>query len=365
MHVIVIGAGIIGAAIAERLAAGGATITILEKRAPGRGASQASAGILAPYTEAHQSSPLLALGVRSLSLYDEFIARVVERGGRAVEYVRTGTFEVAFSDAQRVALQQLAAWLAEQQIAHEWIEASAAHAFEPALSPEAIGGLLVATHGFVNVRQLIAALLQSARFHGAVLETGVEPREIVPHRDHVEVTAADRRWRADAVTVATGSWSRTIKIRNVPVLDVRPVRGQLLHLQWRDANPPRRVLWGPDCYMVPSSDGSVLVGATVEDVGFDETATVSGVLDLMTAAVRLAPGARDASLDEVRVGLRPRAGGLPIVGPLPGAPCVTVATGHYRNGILLAPLTAELVANYVLDGVIDPAFGTISPERYR
>jgi glycine oxidase len=362
MHIVVIGAGVIGAAIAERLAVRGTTVTILEKRAPGRGASQASAGILAPYTEAHQSSPLLALGVRSLALYDDFIAGVVERSGRTVEYARTGTFEVAFSDAERDPLRQLSAWLAEQNIAHEWAGADHARVLEPAIGPEVIGGLFVATHGFVNVRQLVVALLQSARFHGTVLEAGVEPREIVPHRDHVEIAAADRRWHADAVVVATGSWSRSVRIRNAPAASVRPVRGQLLHLRWRDANVPRRVLWGPDCYIVPSSDGSVLVGATVEDAGFDEAATVSGVLDLATAAVRMAPAAREASLEGVRVGLRPQGGGpLPIVGPFPGMPRVTIATGHYRNGILLAPLTAELVASYVLDGIQDAALAMMAP----
>jgi glycine/D-amino acid oxidase-like deaminating enzyme len=178
----------------------------------------------------------------------------------------------------------------------------------------------------------------------------------------VEIMAADRHWHADAVVVAAGSWSRAIRIRNAAAVSVRPVRGQLLHLRWRAGNVPRRVLWGPDCYIVPSSDGSVLVGATVEDAGFDETTTVSGVLDLTTAAVRLAPAAREASLEGVRVGLRPQADGpLPIVGPLAGMPHVTIATGHYRNGILLAPLTAELVASYVLDGIQDAALAMMAP----
>jgi glycine oxidase len=361
MHVIVIGAGIIGAAIAERLAVRGATVTILEKRAPGRGASQASAGILAPYTEANRSSALLALGVRSLALYDDFMAGVVERSGRAVEYARTGTCEVALADARREQLQRTAVWLAEENVPHEWLEPDAARAFEPAVSPEVTGGLFVAMHGFVNVRQLVAALLQSARFHGAILESSVEPTEVNSSDSRVEVASAQRRWQADAAVVAVGSWMRTLKIRNASAVQVRPVRGQLLHVRWRRGEIPRRVLWGPDCYLVPSADGSVLIGATVEDAGFDESTTVAGVHELMTAAIALAPAVRDASLEGVRVGLRPRADGLPIVGPLSGSPRVTIATGHYRNGILLTPLTAELVSGYVLDGIKDAALAMMAP----
>ena len=364
MHVIVVGAGIIGAAIAERLAVRGAEVTLLDMRAPGRGASQASAGILAPYTEAHRLSPLLDLGVRSLSLYDDFVAGVVERSGRSVEYARTGTLEVAFDAHEDRGQRETAEWLSGRAIEHRLLDAADARAFEPTLAPETTGGLFVAAHGFVAVRALVAALVHSARFHGAVLETGTEVVEIVSSADGVQVKSRDRRWEADAVVLAAGSWSKTVRVAGATTLPVRPIRGQLLQLRWAGSDLPRRVVWASDCYVVPSVDQSLLVGATMEDVGFDERSTVDAVEGLMRAVMRVLPAARDASLTEVRVGLRPHADELPAIGPLPQAARVTIATGHYRNGVLLAPLTAEIVSNYVLDGVTDPAFDVTTPARF-
>jgi glycine/D-amino acid oxidase-like deaminating enzyme len=156
-----------------------------------------------------------------------------------------------------------------------------------------------------------------------------------------------------------------VRVAGLPLLPVRPIRGQLLHLKWTDAAPPARIVWGSRCYTVPWTDGSLLVGATVEDVGFDEASTVDGVRTLTEAVAELLPGSRGAAIDEVRVGLRPETpDGLPIIGASATAPNVTFATGHYRNGILLTPLTAELVSRYVLEGVIDPAMAATSPDRF-
>jgi glycine oxidase len=165
--------------------------------------------------------------------------------------------------------------------------------------------------------------------------------------------------------VAAGTWSGRIRVRHQPRLDVRPVRGQLLQLSWTAGHLPSRVVWGPRCYTVPWSDRSLLVGATVEEVGFDERTTVAAIQELTTAVNELLPESRVAALHDVRAGLRPAsADGLPIIGPLPAAPRVIVATGHYRNGVLLAPVTAKIVSDYILDGVSDRAMGWTTPERF-
>lgn len=144
-----------------------------------------------------------------------------------------------------------------------------------------------------------------------------------------------------------------------------PIRGQLLHLQWCEGDQPGRIVWGPHCYAVPWSDGSLLVGATADDVGFDEGTTVSGVQSLTTGAIELLPHASGARLEAIRVGLRPQLpDGLPAIGPFANAPRIVAATGHYRSGILLAPLTAELVVKYVLDGQSDSAFALTTPDRF-
>lgn len=353
MSVLVAGAGIIGTAIADALAARGVAVTVFDMRSPGRGASQASAGILAPFTEAHEKGDLLALGRRSLDLYDDFIGGVCERSGLDVEYSRSGTLEVALTDRDEQALVLARSALSTERVHHEWLTGADLRAREPALTPDARGGLLIPAHGFVNVPALLRALIAGARRHGAVFEAPVEVRVIDEKPTHVRVQTG-QAWRDfDHVVLAAGSWSGRVRMPGGRIPGIRPVRGQLLHLRWRGETTPSRVVWSPSCYAVPWADGSLLVGATVEDVGFDESATVAGVEALTRAAIELLPGARDAVLEHIRVGLRPAgAGQVPTIGAHGGSSRITIATGHYRNGILLAPVTAALVAERVTGSLV-------------
>jgi len=350
MHVLVIGAGIIGVSVAESLARHGAEVTVLDMRSPGRGASQASAGILAPFSEADPASPLLGLGRRSLDLYDEFIARVREASGLNVEYARTGTLEVALDENEREHLLRAKAWLDAEGETASWLEAADLRLFEPTVTSAAAGALHIHRHGFVNVRALVTALVQAARLAGAVFEDGVEVAAIESSGGGVSVrTRAGRVLAADGVVIAAGAWSRRLRIAGAGPVGVRPIRGQLLHLRATAGAQPARVVWGTGCYAVPWGDGSLLVGASVEDVGFDEGTTVEGVAALAGAVAKLMPACAGASIEAIRVGLRPIAdAGAPLIGPAPGVPNVTLATGHYRNGILLAPLTAALVTGTLL-----------------
>ncbi len=365
MRVVVLGAGVIGAAIAEELARRGAEVTVLDMRSAGRGASQASAGMLAPYVEGRHAGGLLDLGVRSAALFPDFIARVTESSGLSIRYERTGTLEVALSPQDASTLEAGRAWLAAHDVPSEWLEPGPLRAFEPSIAPSALGGLYIPSHSFVGVPSLVAALVQSAKRSGALFESPVEAAAVHPAGDVVEIRAADRSYSADAVVMARGSWSRRVRVSNVAALPVRPVRGQLLQLMWTGASRPRRIVWGPRCYVVPLPTVSVLVGATAEEAGFDEHATIGGVRDLTMAVTELLPGAADARLDTVRVGLRPALpDGLPAIGPLARAPRVHVATGHFRNGVLLAPITAEIIARSVLDGVVDAAVRPFTPDRF-
>ncbi len=345
MNVIVIGAGVIGAASADALAAAGHKVHVLDMRGPGRGASQASAGVLAPFIEGHDGDPWLDLCVESLGLYDAFIEGVRSRSGRTVEYLRNGTLEVAMSLDDVVRLNLLRARLRARGVGCEWLEGAAAKECEPAIGGTALGALLIPTHGFVSVPGLISALTHAAALNGASFESPAEVAVVTSTKDSVTVKIGERALSADAAVIATGSWSGRVKVDGAPAADIKPIRGQLLHLTWPDDLPlPKRVVWSPRCYTVPWADGSLLVGATVEDVGFDERSTVSGVHDLMTAAGDILPAVWRATLKEVRVGLRPApVGGLPLIGPSPSSPRVILATGHYRNGVLLAPVTAKKV----------------------
>lgn len=365
MRVIVLGAGIIGVAIAEALSARQVEVTVLDMRGPGRGASQAAAGMLTPYIEADGSTPLLQLCTRSLALYDEFVARLLEGTRGGIEYQRTGTLEVALDEDGAARLLGTKVWLDTAGVESEWLDGDAVRVFEPSLTPAALGGLLTPDHGLVGVEALVNALVQQSKNHGVTFEFPVEVLSIEQHGDRVEVSSADRHYTADAVVMAGGSWSRRVRIANIAPLPMRPIRGQLLHLQWCEGDQPGRIVWGPNCYAVPWSDGSLLVGATVEDVGFDEGTTVSGVQSLTSAVTELLPHASGARIEAVRVGLRPSLpDGLPAIGPFKQAPRVIAATGHYRSGVLLAPITAEMVVKHLVDGKDDSAFAVTSPDRF-
>lgn len=340
--VIVVGAGIIGCAVARELARRGARIVILEARTVGAGATQASAGVLAPYIEAPGEGPLQALAVRSLAMYDEFIADVRRDAGTSIEYRRCGTLEVAADAAAAVRLLALGEWVRSMGVDAQWIPAGDVARLEPAMGGTE-GALLVPSHGYVRAAQLTVALLAAARRLGAVFHSERRVENIAFDGDDVVVTAGDTSYRAGTIVIAAGSWSGLLG-----ATAVKPVRGQLLQLRW--TGPPiTRVLWSDDCYIVPWVDGTLLVGATVEDVGFDERVTAIGVHGLLAAANALLPGVRDATFVEARVGLRPATpSGLPIIARSAEHASVVYATGHYRNGILLAPLTAHLVADLVL-----------------
>ena len=365
MHVVVIGAGVVGAAVAEELAVRGAAVTVLDMRSPGRGASQASAGALVPYIEAHEDTPLLSLGTRSLAMYDAFIERLIARTGMRVEYSRNGTLDVGLDEADATKLRASRVWLDARGVRNEWVDGAGARSLEPALTPKVSCGLLVREHGLVGVAALVKALVHSARAGGATFEAPVEAVNVTPETNRVRIEAGERTYEADAVVIAAGSWTKRVRVAGIDSPPVRPIRGQLLHLSWPGVERPSRIIWGPRCYTVPWSDGSLLVGATVEDVGFDETWTVSGVHDLTKAASELLPKTWHASIEAVRVGLRPATpDNLPAIGPFAKAPRVIAATGHYRNGVLLAPLTAKLVADVVLNGVADLMLAMTSPDRF-
>ena len=349
MKITVIGAGIVGLSVAYELASRGATVRIVDPRGPGQGATWASAGILAPYIEA-LSEPLLKLSIASLNEYDRFVDRLTVDSDQLIEYQRSGTLQVALNAEESQRLSQGAARLATARIDHQLLDAAAARRLEPALG-DIVSALHVPAHGYVGVRSLVSALVEAL----AERDITVEEAQV----QDLEKEAAG----ADAVVVAAGSWSQDLSVqgKNVPV---RPIRGQILHL--RLPRPPvSRVVWGERCYLVPWEDGSILVGATSEDVGFDERATTAGVRALLDRSIELLPELNAAFFDEVRVGLRPATPDeLPLIGASSTMRGVYYATGHYRNGVLLAPFTALAVADLVLDARERPELADVRPTRF-
>lgn len=362
--VIVVGAGIVGCTVAHELAREGAEVHVIETRTPGQGATRASAGILAPHTEGQSSDILRSLGQRSLDLYDGFMARLSEESGRDLLYKRNGTFELAFSDADVERLGNLSRTLANEGIAAQWISPDDFGAFEPLASPAARGALLIPAHGFVGVTSLTLAAAAAAAKSGARFTVATGAIHIFPiEGQRVGVQTPSARLEADRVVLAAGSWSSAITVEDADPIPVKPIRGQLIQLQ-TDPGAISRVIWGPDGYLVPWPDGSVLVGSTVEDVGFDEGHTPDGVEKLRAAAVSLVPSLAAAEVSSVRTGLRPKGpDDLPILGASKAVPGLIYATAHYRNGVLFTPLTVQLVRDLVLDRSADPALRDFDPAR--
>jgi glycine oxidase len=364
--IIVIGAGIVGCAVGYELARRGAAVQIVDDRPPGMGATQASAGMLAPFTEAKdRNTTFLDLAVRSLDLYDEFVSRVATTAKLPVGYRRTGTMDVASTDERMASLRDVAARLRTRGVPLSVLDAADARREEPQLGERVTGALLIGAHGYVRAGELTRALIEGARCHGAHVVEPARVRRISGHGNDLVVETSGGSLTAGAVVVTAGSWSGQIDVGDsTPRVPVRPVRGQLLHLAWHGA-PLMRVTWGDDCYIVPWDDGTVLVGATMEEAGFDERTTVDGVRRLMAAACDLVPATANASLSSARVGLRPGTpDALPIIGWSRALPNLMYATGHFRNGVLLCPLTAQLVGRAMIDGAIDPALEAIGPERF-
>ena len=363
--IVVIGAGVVGCAVAYELARRGASVQIVDDRPAGMGATQASAGVLAPYIEAREEGPLLELTARSLDLFERFVARVTSASGMPVMYRRTGTLDVAMDEETMGRFRAASGALATRGVAAELLDAKAARIEEPHLNCDILGGLLIPSQGFVAAADLTRALAAAARCHGArLIERGRVARISSSHGDLVVDT--DRGTLiGNGVVVAAGSWSGQIEIEGVAArVPVRPVRGQLLQLAW---NGPLlgRVIWSGRCYLVPWEDGTLLVGATVEEAGFDERATTVGVRDLIEAACELVPHVWSATFVAAKAGLRPAsADELPVIGPSSVVPNIMYATGHYRNGVLLAPLTAELVADAMLENRFDPLLAATSPQRF-
>jgi glycine oxidase len=346
--VIVIGAGLIGCAIAHSLARNGASVLVLDANSPGSGASQASAGMLCPYIEGTHDPTLQQLGADSLALYDTFVARVQRDSDLQVPYVRRGTVQVAHSDEGVEELRAVAQRLHAQGVPCQFVDdAAAVRELEP-LATTQRAALLIDVHGAVRIRDLVEALRVGSLHHNATFLHAERVSRVSDRRGRLTVETHAHTFEAPHVVVTAGAWSMQLPVEGHPVIPTPPVRGQLLRLLVQGSNL-RRVLWGRDCYMVPWGD-EVLVGATMEQVGFDARATVAGVMQLCGAAKAMVPGLADAGFSEVRVGLRPGSpDGLPIIGISQRAPGLIYATGHFRHGALLAPLTAELVTRIVHD----------------
>lgn len=361
--VVVVGGGAIGCAIARELSARGLSVTLLERGEPGGEASWAAAGLLSPQSDAREPGPFFDLCLESRSLYPEWSRALEGETGLAVGYKATGILRCAYSEAERESLQARSLWQREAGLPAADRTARDLSADLPGLlSPEVVGGVLFPEDGVVDSRRLTGALAASAARRGVRLLPGTEARRCLVERGVCRgVATATEAFPADRVVDATGAWAAFDPAWR-DAAPVTPVRGQIVAL--RPEVPLPLVVEAEDVYLVPREDGQVLAGATSEREGFRKAVTAEGVRSLTEAAIRLVPALSAARFETAWSGLRPGTpDGWPILGEAPGLPGLVFAAGHYRNGVLLAPLTARLVADLVTrTGRCD--LSAFSPDRF-
>jgi glycine oxidase len=367
-RVVIIGAGVIGLGIAWRLAPR-ATVAVFDRGKAGAGASHAAAGMLAACCEAEPGEEaLVALGRESQRRWPAFAQELERATGIDVQLRREGTLVLALTADDQATIAHHLEFQRQLDLPLEWLSAAAARAREPRLAGKIAGALFSPEDHQVDNRKLARALRVAAE------QAGVEIREHHPVKELIVqggqargvVLADGTSVPADIVVLAAGAWSRGIgglpPDRRPPV---RPIKGQMLALRMDPAAPLlSHVLWAPGVYLVPRRDGRLIVGATVEEKGFDETITAGGLLTLLEAAWRAIPAVEELPVDEIWVGHRPGSrDDAPILGPGPLAG-LFYATGHHRNGILLAPATADAMARLILDDVVEPAIKPFGLERF-
>ena len=348
--VIIVGGGVIGCAVAYFVAREGVSVTLFERDDIAAHASGAAAGMLAPICEsaAGEESPLFAFGLRSLAMFPELTAELRSLGGVDPQYVQSGILRVAGTEAEAARLLLETGVRCAGHVL-EWLEPDRAREREPLLASDLAGALWSPREGHVNSPLLALSFARAAVALGARIEAGVPVLGLIQDADRIlGVRTALGQRGAGHVVLCAGVWTRFCAQWIGERLPLEPVRGQILAL---DAPIPsfRSIVWGDAGYLVPKLDGSVVVGATVERAGFDCRTTAAGLLQLLSAAPRYIPALAECSLRRTWAGLRPDTPDhLPVIGPFPGIEHLTVAAGHYRNGVLLSPATGRLVADWIL-----------------
>ena len=375
--VVVVGGGIIGLACAWRLAQRGARVAVVERGDPGGGATRVAAGMLAPVGELSFGEPeLLELTLAAARLYPGFVAELEAASGEKTGYEELGALHIALDRDEAAQLRRVHDLQRSLELEAEWLPPRKCRNLEPGLTPSFHGGVFAPGEAAVDPRALTLTLVGALRTQGAEVLPGsdvvdgiFEGERIAGVRVRPAVGGDDRHseLRAETVVLANGAWSGTTEwLPDHARPPVRPVKGQILELRRRDGEPPaRHILASERVYLVPRGDGRLIVGATVEEMGFDTAVTAAGVHELLREAYRLLPDVAEMELFGATAGLRPGTpDNLPLVGP--GAiDGLLLATGHFRNGILLAPLTAQAVADLLAAPTSERRSSFVPHPRYK
>ncbi len=359
----IIGGGVIGCSIAWRLAQAGMRVAVIERGEIGREASWAAGGMLAPLAEANKADAFFACAVASRAMYADFARELRRDTGIDIEYRTEGTLYLALTDEDEEELEQRWQWQHAAGLQVKKLKADCALKLEPALNPKLRWALQFPDDHQVNNRQLVAALEIAARKSGVEIFAQTEVEKILISNSQVTGVATSRgELKANAVIIAAGSWSGlvTTKIKS----HIEPVRGQMIALEMTETKL-NHIIYSSRGYLIPRLSGVVIAGATTERVGYDKAVTAGGISSIVENAVEIMPQAKALKIKETWSGLRPGSSDeLPILGNDPKITGLVYATGHYRNGILLTPLTAQAISQLVLRGASEFNLQAFSPERF-
>ena len=369
--VVVVGGGLIGSSIAFELASHGLRITLLDIQHPGREASWAAAGMLSPGPDSPQALPLVPLANESLRLYPDFVRAIEDESGMSVSFAANGAFEIFTGPEGVTHRDRLIAQYQDLSLSAELISTDAAASREPTLNPNSAAIAWLPNEATVDPRLLIDATLTAAKKRGVEMISGRAVTALLGnHRECTGVLAGGQEIFAKHVVIAAGSFCARIDAsKSGSPIDLSryaptyPVRGQMLALR-RSEFHLTHVLRSDHGYVVPRADGRIIAGSTLENVGFNKETTQEGLRKILDAAVALAPALAGAEIVESWAGLRPGSPDqLPIIGPT-DIPGLLIATGHYRNGILLAPVTAKLICSWIVEGKTNFNAQRFSPLRF-
>lgn len=366
--VVIVGGGIIGLAIARALAQRGMRrVCLIERARLGAEASAAAGGMLAVQAEADEVNPFLELACASRDIYPNFAEALREETGVDIELERTGTLYLAVTEEDERETEHRYRWQTRAGLAVEKLTTAEARGIEPCVSPHVRRALRFPLDVQVENRRLVSALVAAAEKYGVRLITGTHVRSIqIEHGRVAGVETSGGMLSAPVVIVAGGAWSSFIQSSGgaLPRVTVEPVRGQMLCFETLQ-RLTRHVIYSPRGYLIPRLRGRLLAGSTTEHAGFDKRVTGGGIHTIMTHALEIAPAVSSLTLLETWAGLRPRAeDDLPVLGQCAEVRGLVYATGHYRNGILLAPITGELIADVVMRASVSPLLDAFTPDRF-
>jgi glycine oxidase len=361
---VVAGGGVIGASIAFELAAEGLSVAVFDEQNPGREASWASAGMISPTPESSEMASLLPISMASVRLYPEFIQRVEELSGKSVGYRKDGALDLLLNGTGQAEMDQILALHRAAGLRAEALGGSEARELEPALTGELRAAIHRPDEASLDNRLFTEATLEAAHRKGVEIFPGNGAKALWTDGAkckglHLQNGRVEARW----TVIAAGCFSA--RIEGVAVYaPVTPAKGQMMALRCDSVNL-KKDLWSGHIYLVPRQDGRIIAGSTVEYEGFDRSVTVAGMKKILSGAISLVPALESARIEETWAGLRPDSPDhLPILGPtdLDG---LLIATGHFRSGILLTPVTARLIREWVTTQKVSEDWAPFSPMRFQ